>query len=427
MSPRNSDSPMPTTSRIGRSALLLGSGLGVTGLGTLLTMAIAARSLPSKEYGAFVTWWALATFCGAIFVVFETYVARHVVTAVGEGKDFRPQLAILFGSALFVAGGISGAVLLSSVWSAHHLFNGNIAAILLILVFVGFAMLQCLQRGVGTGRKTFGGNASQALADGILRALFAGAVALSGRHSMNWFAAAACASAALSLLVAHSVAPIWVRPRLSGARDHWVSLLQLSAGTITMMLLLNGSIVWLSTSRTISVYTLGSFAGAITLSQVPAQFASAVASPALSNLSIAIDDRMFDDFRRLRNKMLCWCVLGGGLYIVVFTLTGELALTIYLGGNYLLPRPDLIILASSSTVILLALVEQAALSARRQWRFISGSWGLGCLGFLATLCLPIGSLTRALLAPLAASVVVLGTMAVAEASEDRKQRKGLLG
>jgi len=390
-------------------------------------MAIAARSLPSKEYGAFVTWWALATFCGAIFVVFETYVARHVVTAVTEGKDFQPQLAILSGSALFVAGGTSGVILLSSVWLAHHLFNGNIAAIVLLPVFVGFAMLQCLQRGVGTGRKTFRGNASQAVTDGILRALFAGAVALSGRHSMNWFAAAACASAACSLVVAHSVAPVWVRPRLSGAGDYWVPLLQLSAGIITMMLLLNGSIVWLSTSRTISVYALGAFAGAITLSQVPAQFASAVASPALSNLSIAIDNRKFDDFRRLRNKMLCWCALGGALFIVAFTLMGQLALTIYLGGNYFLPRPDLIILATSSTIILLALVEQAALSARRQWRHISGSWGLGCLGFLVTLFLPIESLTRALLAPLVASVVVLGSMAVAEASEDRKQFKGLPG
>ncbi len=427
MSAEQSEPPPSQTSRIGRSTLLLGAGLGVTGLGTLLTMAIGARALPSREYGAFVTWWALATFCGTIFAVFEIYVARHVVTAVGEGRAFQPSVATLSGSAWLVAAGTSGALLVSSLWLAHHVFDGNIAATLLLPVFVSLAMLQCLQRGVGIGRGTFGGNASQGMTDGILRALFAGLVALSGKHSMNWFAAAACASSACSLLVVHRVVPVWVRPRLSGTRVHWMPLMQLSTGIISAMLLLNGSIVWLSASSSVSTYTLGAFAGAITLSQVPAQFASAVASTALSNLSIAIDSGKFDDFRRLRNKMLRWCAVGGGLFVAAFALFGQLALSIYLGSNYQLPRVDLIVLGVTSMVMLLALVQQAALSAQRQWRQISVSWGLGCLGFTATFFLPFEPLTRALLAPLLAALIVLVTMAVVQATENRKWSRETLG
>jgi len=412
--------------RVGRSTLVLGAGLGVTGLGTLVTMSIAARCLPSREYGAFVTWWAFATFCGAIFSVFETYIARDVVTAVSDGNGFRIQVATLSGAALVVACGISGSILISSAWLARHLFNGNIASVVLLPLFVGVAMLQCLQRGVGTGRRTFSGNASQAITDGILRALFAGAVALAGRHSMNWYAAATCASAACSLIVAHAVAPVWVHPRFRDIRRHWMPLLQISSGTVTVMLLLNGSIVWLGNYHGVSMYTLGAFAGAITLSQVPAQFASAAASPALSNLSMAIDQHRIDEFLSLRKKMLGWCTFVGALFTVVFALIGQWALTIYLGRNYFLSRPELIILATSSSAILLAQVEQAALSAKRKWRYIPASWGLGSLSFLSTLFLPIEPLTRALLAPLAGSVVVFMVFTSIETLEHRKQYKEFL-
>ena len=83
-------------------------------------------------------------------------------------------------------------------------------------------------------------------------------------------------------------------------------------------------------------------------------------------------------------------------------------------------------MATSSSAILLAQVEQAALSAKRKWRYIPASWGLGSLSFLSTLFLPIEPLTRALLAPLAGSVVVFMVFTSIETLEHRKQYKEFL-
>ena len=72
----------------------------------------------------------------------------------------------------------------------------------------------------------------------------------------------------------------------------------------------------------------------------------------------------------------------------------------------------MVLLAASSAVMLLAMVEQAVLNSRSRWRIVALTWALATAGFIVTISLPVSTVLRASLAPLVSVVIAFVGMTV---------------
>ena len=105
--------------------------------------------------------------------------------------------------------------------------------------------------------------------------------------------------------------------------------------------------------------------------------------------------------------------------MVAFTLLGHEVLALYLGPPYTMDRTYMLLLAASSSVMLLAMVEQAVLNSRIQWRNVGVSWSFAALGFFVTLALPVSTIVRAATAPLVSVSVAYVAMTILNARYTR--------
>jgi O-antigen/teichoic acid export membrane protein len=282
---------------------------------------------------------------------------------------------------------------------------------MLLPVFVAVAMHQCVQRGISTGHRFFVMNGLQFVTDGVMRVIFVLAVHAFVRSSIATFAAATCLSAACSVVVSYWVFPsARIRPRMRGAEVSWRPLGYLLLSIASIMLINNGAVVWLSATHSVAAVTLGAFAGVMALSQIPTQLSSAIAGPTLSHLAHALDRGETHVFHRLHRRVVTLTTWSGLLFVGLFALLGQELLTIYLGRRFTLDRSYMVLLAASSSVMLLAMVEQAVLNARSQWRGVGLSWSLATVAFFLVLVLPASTVFRASLDPLVAVLVALITM-----------------
>ncbi len=387
--------------------LLVAVGLGLMGIGTVGTMALTARSLPATDYAAFAVWWTVATVLGTSFGVFEAYLARLVVADRVAGRPVTPVVGAMSGRAIVVIVALTAAVGVTAPTLSRLLFDDHLGAALLLPLFTAIAAAQAIQRGVMTGQQNFRAVAAQLSCDGVVRLLLAGLVVAVGLDSVVTLALVCCASSASSLVVGGLLCPQWAaRPR-RGREVATRPILYLLAGSVGPLLANSGSVPWLAGTGAVDVYTLGAFAGAVTLSRIPTQFVSAVFSPLLTQLAQTVESGDQETFTLLRRSAALVAVALGIGYVAAFALLGPWLIRVYLGPGYALERPYLAVLAAASSLMFVAVVSQAGLAALNRWPRIGVSWGLGTLGFLAVLLLPGDQLWRASTAPLVGVLTAL--------------------
>jgi O-antigen/teichoic acid export membrane protein len=403
--------------RLASGALTVGVGLTATGIGTIVMMAVSARSLSPDAYAAFAVWWTMATLLGTSFGVFEAYLARLVVTEVAGGRHTGEVTGLIAGRAVAVTGVLVAVLLALAPWFDSRLFGGSLSAALILPLFVGLSATQAVQRGAATGHSRFRAIAGQLATDGIVRAVLTTILVVAGLDSITTLALAACISAAAGLVVGGLMCPQWLaRPRLRGARVSSKPLLLLLVGSVGPLLVNNGSVPWLAGSQAVGAYTLGAFAGAITISRLPTQFVSAAFGPLLAQLSHCVEAGDKKTFDRLRKTADLAAGVLGLLFVAAFAVAGPWVLSAYLGPAYQLSVLNLSILAAASGLMFVTVVQQAALAALDRWSTIAVAWLVGTLAFGIALLMPVSPLLRAAGAPL---VAVLTALLVMTASRHR--------
>ena len=409
------------TRRLASGALTVAVGLTVGGAGTFLMMALSARSLRPTEYAAFAVWWTMATLVGTSFGFFEAYLARLIVTEVAARRTVHAVTGVLTGWALVALAGLVAALLLAGPWFSSELFAGNLGAAFLLPVFVVLAAAQALQRGSATGHSRFSGIAAQLSTDGITRAGLVGVLVATGHDSVDTLAVACCLAAAASLFVGNRLCPEWLaRPHVRGSGVSYRPLLYLLIGSAGPLMANNGSVPWLAGTDAVGPYTLGAFAGAITLSRLPTQFVSAAFSPLMAQLAHCVEQDDEVTFRHLRRTAdIAACALGL-LFVAAFAAAGPWVLSVYLGPGYRLGVGTLATLAAASSVMFVAVVQQASLAALDRWGVIAASWSCGTAAFVLVLLLPVEPLHRATTAPLAAVGTALVAMVVSRGARFRR-------
>lgn len=383
------------------STVTVSAGLAASGLGTVVMMAIAARALSADAYAGFAVWWTVATLATMAFGVFEVYLARLVVTARATHGDERAVIGLLVGRALSIAAAVGVGFLLAVPLGLPGLFADDLGAALLLPVFTVAVALQALQRGTCTGRLNFTALAVQLSADGAFRVLLVLAAVAAGLDTVHAMALACCASALLSVLVAGRLnRGWWARPRVRGSEAAISPLLLLLMSSVGPVLVNNGSVPWLAATDSQDAYTLGAFAGALTLARIPTQFVSAIFSPLMAQLSHSAETRDRRTFFHLQHTGSAAAAGVGVVYTAAFTLLGPFVLTVYLGPEYELGAGYLFLLSAASSVLFIASVQQAQLTALDRWRRIALAWVVATVAFVATLAVPGDPLWRAAAAPL---------------------------
>ena len=395
------------------NTVVVAVGLTVTGASTVAIMAMTARSMVPDEYAAFAVWWTVATLLGTSFSVFEAYLARLLIGDLAARRSPHRVTALMIGRAAVAVGVLSLVLLVMTPDLADRLFAGHVAAALLLPLFTGLAALQALQRGAATARYAFPAIASQLATDGLVRVGLVAALVVAGTDTVVTLALASVVGQAVSLIVGNwRLGSWWASPRLRGAEAAIRPLLLLLVGSVGPLLANNGSVPWLASTHTVDAYTLGAFAGAVTLSRIPTQFVSAVFGPLLAHLARAVEHGDFATFRHLRRSAELAAAGLGVLYVLAFGLLGPWVLTIYLGPKYQLDVVILVVLAAASSGMFVAVVQQAGLSALDRWARIAVGWVIGTVIFGVVLVLPGDTLTRAAVAPLAGVLSALLAMAV---------------
>lgn len=396
---------------VGRSSLV-GLGIGVSGLGTLLMLSLFAHSSTPSEFAVFAGWWIAATLVSFPLGVFEVLLARHVVADISAGRSARAATSTILGRVgLLVAVVAVGFVALDSLL-ADAIFDGVSGLGVAIAVYLVIAVAQVLQRGHATGTDRFDLVCLQLSTDGIFRLMGVGAVVALGDWSSRSAAFGVCAGALLSVVVTHAGSPTWLQtPRLRNPAMSLTPVLVLLAGSIGPLLINNASVPWLSYRS--DAVLVGAFAGALTLTRIPIQLSGAVFGPLLNRISHAVEARDEVAFHSLNRRAVSWSIGIALGFVACFTAFGSLALRLYIGDEYDLPTTTYLALASSSAAMLVSIVAQAGAAANERWKAISLSWLLAAAAFALVLVLPLSVLHRATLAPLVASLVGLAGLTLA--------------
>ena len=392
---------------------IISIGLGVSGVCTVAIIGVAARTLSPHQYAAFAVWWTVATLLAAVFGVFEAYLTRLVVTTQARSEIAAGVTGIIAGRALLTWGLMSVALVAASQALSSVLFEGNALAPLMLPVFLVLAASQSIQRGYANGHRNYVAVAGQLTCDGLLRLGMVVALVALDRASFTSLALACCAGAAGGLVVGARLSPGWlVRPRLTGWKVPITPLLYLLVGSIGPLLVNNGSVPWLAGVPSVDALTLGAFAAAVTLSRIPTQFVAAVFSPLLAQLGHAAETGDRKTFEHLRRRADLGALVIGAVFVVGFALLGAWILSVYVGPQYQLSVPYLAVLAAASSVMFVAVVQQACLAAVGRWPRIAVAWLCAAVAFVIVLLLPVAPLWRATAAPLVAVLTAVAVLTV---------------
>lgn len=382
-------------------------GVITAGVGTMVMLATVSRLTQPSVFSVFAAWWIAATLAIFPLGVFEVLLARLVISDVAAKRSTTWSVGAVTARA-----GVWVILLATSLVVADHvisgwLFAGSDGLPSLLGLFMVIALCQTLQRGLATGRSSFGTVGLVFAWDGLFRAAFATLAAALQPTRPAVIAGAVCLGSAASVVAVHTRSHGWAaRPRLFEPRIRTRLALLLLAGSAGPILINNAAVPWLSANGARAL-TIGAFSGALTLSRVPIQFSGAVFGPLMNRMSQAVEVGDREASAILNRRALAAASLAAGIFALAFTGLGSLGLEALVGSAYTLPWWTFGCLGLSSSCMLVSLVVQARAAAEQLWAGIAACWIVAAVTFLSSLALPGGLIMRASAAPLSGSAVAL--------------------
>ncbi len=371
--------------RLPEGSVLVGGGLVVNGLAAYAFITLASRDLGPEAYTPVGLLWALSFLLGpGFFQPLEQEVARVVASrADGRlGPVVRTAAAIGAGMVGILA---VGAVLLRDRLQ-YDLFDGDgLLVVGLLLVLVGLG-LGHLVRGALAGIGRFGGYARYFIGDGLGRLVLA-------------LILVAVVGGAGGYGLAVGLAPfVGVAAALAGRRDP--SRVGSLAGPVEPPGALSRAlgallVASVSTSLVLNVSPLavevlagpdqadepGRFLNALLIARVPLFFFQAVQASLLPKLSGLVGAGRLDEMRDALLRLLVLVLGLGGLAIALCALLGTTVVDVAFGEGFAVERRDMVLLASSSAVLMVALsLAQALIACRAQGR-MALAWVAGLVAF----------------------------------------------
>lgn len=353
----------------------------VNGVAAYAFIMLASRDLGPEAYTPVGLLWALSFLLGpGFFQPLEQEVAR-IVAARSDGR-----VGPVVRTAAAIGAGMVGLLVVFALILGdrirHDLFDGHgllVVGLLLVLVGLGIGHLV---RGVLAGLGRFGGYARYFIGDGV------------GRLVMVLVLAATVGGVGAYGLAVGLAPFIGVALALAGQRELSLKGPAEPVGGLSRALgaLLVASV---ATALVLNVSPLavevlagpdqaeepGRFLNALLIARVPLFFFQAVQASLLPRLSALVSVGRFDEMVHVFRRLLGLVVGIGGVAILVCAAIGTRIVEFAFGADFAVERRDMVLLAASSAVLMVALsFAQALIACRAQGRMAT-AWVLGLVAF----------------------------------------------
>ena len=401
----------PIVDRLPEGTVAVGGGLLVNGLAAYAFITLASRDLGPEAYTPVGLLWALSFLLGpGFFQPLEQEVAR--IVAARSDRRIGPVVRTAGCVGASMVGLLGVLALLLGDRIRHDLFDGHgllLVGLLLVLVGLGIGHLV---RGVLAGLGRFGGYARYFIGDGVGRLVIA-------------LVLVATAGGVGAYGLAVGLAPfIGVALALAGQRELSLEGPAEPVGAFSRALgaLLVASV---ATALVLNVSPLavellagpdqaddpGRFLNALLIARVPLFFFQAVQASLLPRLSALVGAGRFYELVHVFRRLLGLVVGIGGLAVAVCALFGARIVEFAFGADFAVERQDMVLLAGSSAVLMVALsLAQALMACRAQGR-MALAWVLGLAAFPLVVALGDDLFLRVELGLLATVSVAASSMA----------------
>ncbi len=401
----------PIIDRLPQGTVAVGGGLVVNGLAAYAFITLASRDLGPEAYTPVGLLWALSFLLGpGFFQPLEQEVAR--IVAARPGNRIGPVVRTAGWVGASMVGLLAALALLLGDRIRHDLFDGHgllVVGLLLVLVGLGIGHLV---RGVLAGLGRFGGYARYFIGDGVGRLVI-----------VLVLVATVGGVGAYGLAV--GLAPfIGVVLALVGQRELSLEGPAEPAGAFSRALgaLLVASV---ATALVLNVSPLavevlagpdqaddpGRFLNALLIARVPLFFFQAVQASLLPRLSALVGAGRFDELVHVFRRLLGLVIVIGGVAVAVCAVFGARIVEFAFGADFAVERQDMVLLAGSSAVLMVALSFAQALMACRAQGRMALAWVLGLAVFPLVVALGDDLFLRVELGLLATVSVAASSMA----------------
>jgi len=391
-----------------RGAIIVASGLLVVGLTSYGFLTVTARHLPPADFSAIASlWFLMYALAGGFFLPLEQETTRAVAQRVLRGQVLGPVVirVTALGVGLLVV--MVGTLLLFRVPIAEHLLGGRTTLVVpLCMALVGMAGLY-VTRGVLAGNSCFVRYAGQLAGEGVLRFGLTIVVLVAGTATVGSIGLAVGLAPLIVLVATLTVLP---RPGGKAAAGSWPEVTQnlglLLVASVCAQGMANAGPIVLGLMG-VDRATVGQFAAGFYLVRLPLFFTGALQASLLPQLVAAagVGDR--EGFDRTLRQLLVAVVGLGAVALVAFAAVGPQVVRLLFGSSYVVGRMDLVVLALSSVLLLLAALLQSAALATSGHRTVAAAWAASGATFVVGCLLPLKPFARIEVAYLLASIVVL--------------------
>ena len=404
----------------------IGVGVAVLGVTSYAFLVLSARVLGPERYAPLsATWAAVFLLAPGFFIPVEQELGRALSARRARGVDGRSvvrKVALASGAVVLV---LLLATAVGSPLLIGRLFDDEPLLLLALAVSIPGFMVQLLVRGVLAGNGRFGAYGAVLVAEGTIRLVACGILALIGVSTAGPYGLALGVPPLLACAVALRRSGDDLR---SGPEATWSEVSEalswlLAGSLLTQVLINSGPLVVKLLASDSEQAAASRFAAGLILARVPLFLFQALQAPILPRFSRLAASGQDERFRSTLRLLLTGVVVLGVASTAGAALLGPKLMEVVFGPGFVLPAGDLAYLAGGSAAFILAIALAQALIALSGHARVALSWLLGVGGFSLAVVLGSDLLRRVETAFLAGSVVAAASMAIqlrAALAGDRK-------
>jgi len=368
--------------RLPEGTIAIGAGLAVNGLAAYTFITISSRDLGAEVYTPVGLLWALSFLLGpGLFQPLEQETARIVASRSGQGAGPVFRAAARVGGLMALL--LCGLALVAAPWIVDKPFDGEpmlLVGLLLVVLGLGSAHLV---RGLLAGLGRFGGYSRYVMGEGIGRLVLVAVFAAILGSGMAVYGLAI----GLAPFVGIGLAVVGQRGLLepgdpvpiSDLSRTLGSLLVASAATAFMINVSPLAVEFLASEH--QSQEPGRFLNALLIARIPLFFFQAVQASLLPKLSGLAGGGDYDALWQVLRRLLVLVVALGAAAVVGCGLFGPAVVETAFGADFAIDRRDMVLLAVSSAILMVALSLAQALIATRSQGRMALAWVAGVVTF----------------------------------------------
>jgi O-antigen/teichoic acid export membrane protein len=368
--------------RLPEGTIAIGAGLAVNGLAAYTFITISSRDLGAEVYTPVGLLWALSFLLGpGLFQPLEQETARIVASRSGQGAGPVFRAAARVGGLMALL--VCGFALVAAPWIVDKPFDGEpmlLVGLLLVVLGLGSAHLV---RGLLAGLGRFGGYSRYVMGEGIGRLVLVAVFAAILGSGMAVYGLAI----GLAPFVGIGLAVVGQRGLLEPGDPVPISDLSRTLGSL---LVASAATAFILNVSPLAVEFLasehqsqepGRFLNALLIARIPLFFFQAVQASLLPKLSGLAGGGDYDALWQVLRRLLVLVVALGAAAVVGCGLFGPAVVETAFGADFAVGRRDMVLLAVSSAILMVALSLAQALIATRSQGRMALAWVAGVVTF----------------------------------------------